>query len=394
MSDWVKLFVLTILGLATLPTSPHAEILAMMNYETKSAAGLRALRTPVAPMDRREGLAIIDVDPASPNYGNIVQDIPLPNNLVAHHVFINNGVTKAYVTALGQSVLHVIDLRQQPYVLRPIETPGCMVQEDVVFSRDDRTWYLTCMGTQNVVVGDGVADRALRSIAVKEPYPHGIAIHEGIDRMLVSSTVRPSDMGDQGDAVSVVELSTGRQLNSVRVSNKAAPGREAPVEILFVPNSNPPAAYVTNLAGGSLWLLTWDPARKDFTATQAFDFTKLKAGIPLEMYFNRAGDRFYVTTANPGHLHIFDLGAGLAAPRLQKSIVAAGGAHHVSITADERLAFVQNALLNLPGMSDGSITVIDLVKGERIGSVDTLKNTGFNPNSMVLLPKWYHAMGH
>jgi uncharacterized membrane-anchored protein len=37
-------------------------------------------------------------------------------------------------------------------------------------------------------------------------------------------------------------------------------------------------------------------------------------------------------------------------------------------------------------MSDGSITVIDLVKGEVAGAVDTLKNQGFNPNCIVLLP--------
>jgi hypothetical protein len=42
--------------------------------------------------------------------------------------------------------------------------------------------------------------------------------------------------------------------------------------------------------------------------------------------------------------------------------------------------------LNLPGMSDGSITVIDVTQGEAIASVDTLKNQGFNPNSIVLLP--------
>ena len=34
----------------------------------------------------------------------------------------------------------------------------------------------------------------------------------------------------------------------------------------------------------------------------------------------------------------------------------------------------------------GSITVIDMVKGEPIASVDTLKNQGFNPNCIVLLP--------
>jgi hypothetical protein len=60
-------------------------------------------------------------------------------------------------------------------------------------------------------------------------------------------------------------------------------------------------------------------------------------------------------------------------PKLLKSIPTAGGAHHVAITKDNSLAFVQNNLLNLPEMSDGSITVIDMMKGEAIASIDTLK---------------------
>lgn len=37
-------------------------------------------------------------------------------------------------------------------------------------------------------------------------------------------------------------------------------------------------------------------------------------------------------------------------------------------------------------MSDGSVTVIDMTKGEVMKSMDTLKNEGFNPNCIVLLP--------
>jgi len=66
----------------------------------------------------------------------------------------------------------------------------------------------------------------------------------------------------------------------------------------------------------------------------------------------------------------------------------------VAFTLDERYAFVQNSLLNLPGMSDGSVTVIDLVKEELVASVDTLKNQGFNPNCIVLLPEWNYPAGH
>ena len=61
---------------------------------------------------------------------------------------------------------------------------------------------------------------------------------------------------------------------------------------------------------------------------------------------------------------------------------------------DGRFASVQNNLLSLPGMSDGSITVIDLKKEEVVGSIDTLKNMCLNPNLIVLLPEWNDPAGH
>src|SRR5207253_10507352 len=165
-------------------------------------------------------------------------------------------------------------------------------------------------------------------------------------------------------------------------------------KMLVVHVANQPAAYVTHNCGGSLWSATWNAQKKDFDVAEAFDFATVKAGVPLEMYFNGKSDRLYVTTAKPGHLHIFDISKGAGKPELIKSIATAEGAHHVAITKDEQLAFVQNSLLNLPGMSDGSITIIDRAKGEAIGSIDTLKDQGFNPNSIVLLPRWNHPAGH
>ena len=96
----------------------------------------------------------------------------------------------------------------------------------------------------------------------------------------------------------------------------------------------------------------------------------------------------------PGHLHIFDIGADPLKPKLLKSIATAAGAHHVAFTKDGLYAFVQNNLLSLPGMSDGSVTVIDLQKGEVVKSMDTLKNQGLNPNLIVLLPEWNDPAGH
>jgi DNA-binding beta-propeller fold protein YncE len=378
----------------TWPCAGNAEILALLNYESKSAEALKAFKHPVPGQTRHEGIAVIDVDPASPNYRKIVETIPLPPDLVAHHIFYNRDSSKAYVTALGKGELRVIDVATRPFAMKTIAVPDCKVGEDVVFSDDNKTWYLSCMGSANVIIGDAVADRPIRTVSTPGIYPHGIAVHNGIDRLLVTNTVRASDLGDAGETITVVEASTGKVLGAHKVSSKASPSGEAPVEILFIPGSNPPVAYVTNMFGGTLWTATWDAQKKDFTFAQVFDFGSVKAGVPLEMYVNNKNDRLYVTTAKPGHLHVFDLSQGPGKPKLLKSIAAAEGAHHVAFTKDERLAFVQNSLLNLPGMSDGSITVVDLVRGESIGSIDSLKDQGFNPNCIVLLPQWNNLAGH
>src|SRR5436190_6452446 len=63
--------------------SASAEILAMLNYESKTPDALKAFKTPVPGQTRTEGIAVIDVDPASPTYSKIVETIPLPPDLVA-----------------------------------------------------------------------------------------------------------------------------------------------------------------------------------------------------------------------------------------------------------------------------------------------------------------------
>ena len=370
------------------------EILGLVNYETKSAESLKTLKRPIAPPARKEGLAVIDLEPGSKTFGHVVKNIELPGDTVAHHIFYNRDQSKAYITALGKPELRVIQMSDPGLAIKTVAVPDCQVGEDVVFSDDNKTWYLSCMGSDAVIVGNALTDTPIRTIKLPLKYPHGIAVHNGIDRLLTTSTVRANDLGDPGEAIGVIEASTGRWLGEIKVSTKPSPAKAAPVEILFVPGSNPPVAYVTNMFEGTLATLTWNPGAKTFTFSQAFDFGPMKMGMPLEMYFSPDGKRMYVSTAKPGHLHIFELGADPATPIHKKAIEAAEGAHHIAFTKDWKYAFVQNALLNLPGMSDGSITVVDLEKGDVVARMDTLKEGGHNPNSIVLLPKWNHLAGH
>jgi hypothetical protein len=363
-----------------------AEMLALLNYESK----------PDQPV-RREGIAIMDIDPESSDFGKILMEIPLPADLVAHHIFFNRDRTKAYITALGKSLLHVIDLTSFPYRLRAISVPDCKVGEDLVVSEDNKTWYLTCMGSSNVIMGDAVKDRPIKTVSAAQPadafilYPHGIAIHNGIDRVLITSTVKP-DMSESGETVTVLEASTGKVLSTHKISTKASPANSAPVEVMFAPNANPPVVHITNMLEGTLWAGVWDPKTKTFSFYQVDDYGPRQQGMPLEMMYNAKGDRLYVTTAKPGFVNLYD-NTDPRQPKFLKTIPAAAGAHHTVLTPDERYLFVQNSLLNLEGMSDGSITVIDLTKDTVMGSIDTLKAQGFNPNCIMLLPNHFQKAG-
>ena len=188
-----RLLSLSLALLLSCTSLASAEILALLNYESK----------PGQPV-RREGIAIMDIDPASADFGKILMEIPLPPDLVAHHIFFNRDRTKAYITALGKSLLHVVDLTRFPYRLRGIPVPDCQVLEDLVVSEDNQTWYLTCMGSSTVIMGDAVKDAPIKTVRAAKPAeafilnPHGIAIHDGIDRVLVTRmrvTPRVSPLG-------------------------------------------------------------------------------------------------------------------------------------------------------------------------------------------------------
>jgi len=359
-----------------------AELLALLNYESK----------PDQPV-RREGIAIMDIDPASQDYGKILMEIPLPPDLVAHHIFFNRDRTKAYITALGKSVLHVVDLTKFPYRLRPIDVPDCQALEDLVVSEDNKTWFLTCMGSSNVIMGDAVKDRPIKTVSAARPadafilYPHGIAIHNGIDRVLITSTVKP-DLSEAGDTVTVLEASTGKVLSTHRVTSQPAPAKTAPVEVMFSPNANPPVVHITNMMEGTLWAGVWDPKTTSFSFHQVDDFGPREQGVPLEMMYNAKGDRLFVTTAKPGFVNLYD-NSDPKQPKFLKAIPSAAGAHHTVLSPDERYLFVQNSFLNLEGMNDGSITVIDLKDDKILGSIDTLKTAGFNPNCIMPLPNHF-----
>jgi len=266
-----------LIAVAIVPGVAKSEILAMMNYESKPANSLKALKL-TGKRERREGIAIIDVDPNAPTFGKLLMDIPLPPDLVAHHMFYDRKMNKAYVTALGKPELLVFNMNEFPYRLKTIPVPKCSMGEDVIFSEDNKTWYLTCMNSANVYVGDTATDKITGIIDLPGTNPHGLAVLSDIDRLLVTSTIT-GDLKSPQEELIVVEASTHKMLGKLKMSKKKSPSGVAPVELLRVPGSNPAIVYTTNMFDASLWTATWNPATKKFDAAEAFNLKPVNGGV-------------------------------------------------------------------------------------------------------------------
>jgi len=373
----------------------QAEMLAMVIYETKAEESIRELRVEKTEKVREDGLAIIDVDPASDAYGKILAKFPLPEGLAPHHQYYNPDKTKIYVTATLLPMLHVVDLTRAPYRISRIDTPGCQNLDQVVFSSDNKTWWVTCNETAKILVGDAITDQPVGEILISGSGPHGIALHEGIDRLIVASL---GSIENFDDKIIVIEASTGTVLSRHKVSNRPSPAHAGPVGIHFIRDADPPFAYVNIDAGGrdrkgTLWVAIWNPDNKDFEVREVFDFGPTSGSFPVAMGFDRKQERMFVSTARPGLFHVFDISGDPLKPKLLKTLPASQGAHHAAFSPDERYAFVQNGVLNLPGFSDGSITVIDLEKLETIDTITIFKDAGYTTNHILMLPEWYRAPG-
>ncbi len=128
--SWAALVILFVT--ATFALTARAEMLAMVVYETKAEESIRALRVEDADRPREDGLAIIDVDPASEAYGKVLAKFPLPEGLVPHHQYYNRDQTKIYVTGALMPMLHVVDVTRAPYRIKRVDIPGCKRLDSMV----------------------------------------------------------------------------------------------------------------------------------------------------------------------------------------------------------------------------------------------------------------------
>lgn len=337
---------------------------------------------------QNDGLAIIDLNPNSDTFGNILQDVPIGDGVLMHHSFYNSDKSKLYNSALMGDRLYSVNLHDNKiFEVTPIETGSCVVGEDMIFSQDGERFYLTCMGSDNVMVFDAKTDQVIGEISTSQEenpdaftkYPHGISSDEKIDRMIITQTVSPA-LDDPQSKVTVIEFSTGKILSTIELT-KSEGTPSAPVEVLFHPEE--PIAYVSGMLDGTIWVLMWDEQSKSFEPKLVDDGTTREQSWPLDLNIGSNGN-LYVSFAIPGVVNEYSL-ENPEQPELLRTLPAQPGAHHVLFSGDGQYMFVQNNLLNLDGLNSGTISVVEFSSGNLIATIDDLTTQGMMIESLDLI---------
>jgi DNA-binding beta-propeller fold protein YncE len=335
-----------------------------------------------------DGLAIMDINPDSDTFGDILQDVPVGKNVFMHHPFYNQAGSKMYNTALDGERLYRINLHEDKiFDITPIDTGSCVVGEDMYFSKNGDKFYLTCMGSDKIVIFDENTDKKIGEISSDKNqnpdafvrYPHGISADEAIDRMIVTETVSPT-LEDPGTTISIIEYSTGKVLTNIELLQDENI-LSAPVEVQFHPTEH--IAYVSGMFDGTIWALIWDEEAKTFDPKLVDDGKTRDQNMPLDITFGPNGN-MYVSFATPGVVNEYSL-ENPEQPKLLRTLPAQHGAHHVLFSPDNQYMFVQNNLLNLEGINAGTISVVDFKTGNLVTILDKFTEQGMMIESLDIL---------
>jgi len=373
---------------------------------------LRGLPT----LETTHSIAIVEMDPESGNFGEILQEFEMPElGLPLHHLYYSpNG--RLYSTGLDPDcsfaeVGLTRDATGAPVIngMTCLDTQGQQVGEDIMWHSVNGKEYMfvTFMGGTGVDQADGgsvgvfdpqsnevikIIQARKSEVAEGEPYimyPHGISAYG--DRMVVTSTIHPDLATGVGNALTVIDLNTLEPIeNIVTEDSKPVGFPSSPVEVLFVRPSIvegvEPGLLVNTMFGFETWKIPYNETDKSFGSPEkVYDGATEGTGVPLEFYGNDT--ELFVSHALPGIVKRYQL-SGL--PDLVSSgddIEAEPGAHHMifyTTSSGRKVIAVQNNLLNLgnaadndptdidfiAGVNDHSVTVHDLETGDRLAMVN------------------------
>ncbi|MFC3758361.1 YncE family protein [Chryseobacterium tructae] len=349
-----------------------------------------------------DGIAVIELDPEAPDFGNISSKLELGVGVLPHHLYYNQSANKLYTTALGGSYLYQVKTEKdqigQPKLVSatPIDTGENTVGENIFFTNDGR-FFMTFMGGAgglkdgSVGVFNANNNQLIKTIKASiqdNPnkfimYPHGISINEEKGLMMVTSTIHPDLTSGFGNTCTLLDLNTYQIKETYQVADSPT-DLSSPVEVLLLRGKFPQYALATTMLGGDIWIAPYNATTKKYDAfTKIFDGSTQGLGWTLEMYIDD-NNRLYVSFADPGKVLVFDI-SNLPQLKLLKTLTADKGAHHMVFFKTKKgkeVVAVQNNLLDIPNLNSGTISVIEIQTGKTLGTVNLRSKYGILPESI------------
>lgn len=361
-----------------------------------------------------DGVALINLDPESADFGQIKQEFELGEGVLPHHLYYNHDQSRLYNTTLGGEFLYELILERDengmPTIVgsTAIDTGESVVGEDMFFTADGDTYWMTFLGglggerDGSIGVFDAQTNELIKTIVAPEPenpasgepfilYPHGISANEDLGYLMVTSTVHPDLATGVGNTVTVIDMETDEPVQTALVS-ESWEDLTQPVEVLMLRDDLPSYALVTTIFGGDIWIAPFDEQSGRLGEfSEAIDGGANGLGVALEFYIGPGEDLesdedqlLYVSFAVPGVVNAYSLD-NLPELELVKSFPAEAGAHHFGffMTESGREAIViQNNLLNGEGINAGTLTIVDIHTGESLGTLDLAGDYGMMPESV------------
>ncbi len=352
----------------------------------------------------QDGLLLVDLDPQSAQFGEILQRVDMGMGVLPHHLYFNHDKTRLYTTSLAGAGLYEVLLTDAaaPEIseIQAIDVGDNIVGEDMYFLDDGSKYFVTFMGGQgapqdgSVGVFDGSTNELLETISAApsmgmddQPFilwPHGVSANEELGVLAVTSTVAPDNSG-AGNTITTIDIATHTPLDTYLVSTGAM-DFNVPVEVLMLRDGLEPFVLVTALGTGDVWIAPYD--EQGFGEfSQAIVGADESLGTALEFYVRDgagAAKELYISFGTPGVVNVYGLD-NLPELPLLRTLEAGPGSHHVVFFESSDgtdVAAIQNNLLNLDGLNAGTITLRDAQSGDLLGEIDLPTSDGLMVESI------------
>jgi selenium-binding protein 1 len=312
--------------------------------------------------DGNDSIVTVDVNPASPRYGQIVHRAPVPGRHEAHHAGFTDDRRFLWAGGLDTSQIFVFDVATnpaQPKLVKTIKTfvkdTGGLVGPHTFYALPGRMLISALSNAKDNGGKTGLAEygndgRFIRTIwlPAEAPYGYDVRVNVNLNRMLTSAfTGRKNYMRPVGDLLKDAEAM--KQFGgSVVVWDFHA---RKPLQVLDVPGvplelrwallPNHPYAFTSTAFGGQLVLIHQQPDGK-WTTKNIADIGK---NLPVDISIAPDDSKIYVNSYGDGTLRIYDVTNPFEG-KLIEQVKLGEQANMVSTSWDGKRIYATSSLLS------------------------------------------------